>query len=408
MREVARNSCVDAEHLIKPQQTISHVTPAHHRTSTEETAVLLYAQNTSNANCTATNQIVFVKTHKTGSTTLASIFERYGYYHDLTFALPQSRHFFQPVQDLFSRSHMAQISSKYIAAFKSNSWDGYNYLTNHARYNRPEMDAVVHNAIYVTILRSPVEQFESAFGYYELAKYIGLQNTKNPIELFMQKPKHYFDKKFMAYYWSRNAQLYDLGFDHKYDEDPYTIQYQIKKLDFEFDLVILTEYFDESLLLLRKQLCWDWDDILYFPKGIRSSSHRFNISSALRDKIMVWNDADVQLYDHFNRTLWRKIREYGPNFENDLTFFRAKLQHLTEKCVAVNKTSKVDRREEKPMLKPSASDFCKRVFRDDVTYTDMIRAKMISNGLLVKPLTKKEVKVVKTPVKTPVQSRPHR
>ena len=341
---------------------------------------------TQQINCSVPkDHVVFVKTHKTGSTSLATIFQRYGYYRDMTFALPATRHYFQPVINLFSRQNMAQIGDKYIAAFKNHAWAGYNFITNHARYNRREMDYVIHNATYVTILRSPAEQFESAFGYFELGKYIGLGNAKNPLESFMERPQFFVKRKFTAWYWARNGQLYDLGFDHVHDDDSKVIQQTIQRLDREFDLVLLTEYFDESLLLLRRLLCWEWDDILYLPKGIRSSSHRNKMSDELRDKIIKWNKADVKMYDHFNRTLWRRIREYGPTFDDDLRFFRSKIQSLRDQCIDSSKTNIKDQREVKPVLKSTASEFCHRVFRSDEANTNLIRQKMTSKGFLKVP-----------------------
>ena len=333
--------------------------------------------------CSAKTRLVFLKTHKTGSTTLASIFERFGYYNNLTFALPPTRHFYEPVESLFVRTNMAQIESKHLPAFKKNTWEGYDFLTNHVRYNRPEMDAVVHNATYVTILRSPVDQFESAFGYYEMAIHAGLAKVGNPIEYFMKKPEQFFKKKFTAWYWSQNAQLYDLGLDHFYHNDTFTLGYKIKQFDFEFDLVLITEYFDESLLLLRKLMCWEWEDILYLPKGIRSNSHRQKLSPELRRKIQAWNGADARLHEHFNKTLWRKIHEYGPEFDADLAFFRSKRERLKDQCIAVNSTNKRDQREVKTMLKKDADVLCHRVYQDDVMYTRMIRQRMTDDGLLV-------------------------
>ena len=112
-----------------------------------------------------------------------------------------------------------------------------------------------------------------------------------------------------VWYWRRNGQLYDLGFDHKYDNNKSAILRKIGQLSREIDLMIINEYFDEALILLKKLMCWDYEDILYISKGMRSSTHRFNISNVVADK------GDVMLYDHFNGTFWTKIQEYGSSLE---------------------------------------------------------------------------------------------
>ena len=42
-------------------------------------------------NCTAVKNLVFAKTHKTGSSTLQNIFLRYGWTHNLTFVVPKAK-----------------------------------------------------------------------------------------------------------------------------------------------------------------------------------------------------------------------------------------------------------------------------------------------------------------------------
>ena len=36
----------------------------------------------------------------------------------------------------------------------------------------------------------------------------------------------------------------------------------------EMDFVLITEYMDESLVLLKRQWCWDLKDILYLPAKV--------------------------------------------------------------------------------------------------------------------------------------------
>lgn len=59
----------------------------------------------------------------------------------------------------------------------------------------------------------------------------------------------------------KNQQLWDLGTTHVEMEDPDTVDDKISKYDSEFDLVMIAEYFDESLVLLAQLLCWDLSDV---------------------------------------------------------------------------------------------------------------------------------------------------
>ena len=98
------------------------------------------------------------------------------------------------------------------------------------------------------------------------------------------------------------------------------------------DLVLITEYFDESLLLLRRLMCWDWADILYLPKNVRSSPPQ--IPEQLRQSMRKFNAVDMRLYEHFNKSLWDKVDKYGPSFESDLADFRAMLNQTAQLCTS--------------------------------------------------------------------------
>ena len=61
----------------------------------------------------------------------------------------------------------------------------YSLLSLHVRFNKPEMEAVMGaGAVYVTMLRDPVEVFESQFAFYDFHGFYGM-NIGN-IYLFYQ------------------------------------------------------------------------------------------------------------------------------------------------------------------------------------------------------------------------------
>ena len=121
--------------------------------------------------------------------------------------------------------------------------------------------------------------------------------------------------------------------NNKHDsmENEQSIDNAIKSIDHDFDLVLLAEYFDESLVLLKKELCWSFDDLVYFKQNVRT--RRKPISPKNAERIRNWNSGDLKLYKHFNDTLWRKIEEYGVvRFNRDLNEFRDINLRITEQC----------------------------------------------------------------------------
>ncbi|XP_033100993.1 galactosylceramide sulfotransferase-like [Anneissia japonica] len=311
----------------------------------------------------AKDRIVFIKTHKTASTTLASIFERYGYSRNLTFGVGVGTHVISSYK-LFKR-HMIH---------QSNSRHQYHFLTNHVRYNRKEMEAVFPNATYVTILRNPVSQFESAFGYFNFANSAHITNSEDPIGTFFTDPdKFYNTTGFFFKNQAKNGQIFDLGLDTSLQNDRSAFNDVFKSLKQELDFVLISEYFNHSLVLMKQKLCWQTDDILYISKGIRNSHIRYQLKLETKERIKAWNALDMQLYNYYNETLWRKISEYGSMFWDDLKEFENRLEEIQSECIDTSKRDVSDYREDNIVVKDDAGEFCKALALNDVEYSRLIR-----------------------------------
>ena len=184
---------------------------------------------------------------------------------------------------------------------------------------------------YITIIRNPIDHFESVFNYFDLFDSLGLGNYRNPLQSFLRNPTDFNDLNLRGtLHLIRNPLIFDLGLDYKYFQNKSAVVQFIKHIDEEFDLVLITEYFDESLMLLKDLLCWKFEDILYIKQKVRKQ--RTSSSREVRTNILSWNQADVLLYNHFNRTLWRKILRVGPKFYSDLQFFRKMNRMIEETC----------------------------------------------------------------------------
>ncbi|XP_071950181.1 galactosylceramide sulfotransferase-like [Antedon mediterranea] len=310
--------------------------------------------------CKPKQQILFLKTHKTGSSTLTSILQVYGFLRNLTFAVPKTG---------------AQILSRGFFKTKQVRPGKYDMLVNHARYNKPEMEKVMKpNTTYITIIRDPSTQIESNFGYFRLSGKFKLGNMSNPFQTFAENPSYYWTRyrKTSFRNYMKNPNLYDLGLTESQQEDRDVVEKFIAKIAKEFDLVLIQEYFNESLLLLKKLMCWEIDDILYLSKGKRSKKIRFDIDQSLRESIRKWSWGDVLLYDHFNKTLWSKIRDYGPSFQADLAELELNLNRILHNCTVPDVVLD-NRRETYFKLNKKGAPKCTHMLRNDLKFTKLIR-----------------------------------
>ncbi|XP_033111745.1 galactosylceramide sulfotransferase-like [Anneissia japonica] len=291
--------------------------------------------------CTPRKNIVFVKTHKTGGTTLARIIEQYAFDNKLNVVIKKGE---------YKNFHFANVnfdfnSKKYFVppmGVKQGDYKNYKYnvFALHALYNRPVYDSFMENgSIYVTLLRDPVSQFESAFDFFNVGAAAIRDSSLNKtqrLQVFFKDPlKYWTPLKRSQRLISRNSQIWDLGVDPAKCPNSFVVDYTIKRLDNELDLVMITEYFDESLLLLKKKLCWEFKDILYLPRNVRSSRATLNVN--IRKNISKWNWIDTKIYSHFLGRLHKLIKDYGPRFEDDLSAFRNMTSFVYKTCVANEK-----------------------------------------------------------------------
>lgn len=130
----------------------------------------------------------------------------------------------------------------------------------------------------------------------------------------------------------KNGMFFDLGLHTSEYEDEIAISTAIFELQRKFTLVLIYEYLDESLVLLKRKLCWEIDDVIYFSSLLQHNTARnFTISREAKDAIEKWNKADFMLYDFFNATLWEDIRN-EQNFSMELANFKARRREIEIHC----------------------------------------------------------------------------
>ena len=108
--------------------------------------------------------------------------------------------------------------------------------------------------------------------------------------------------------------FFDIGYDVNRAEDEAYVNQAIAEMDENFTLILLTDFFDESLILMKHLLCWDWDDIVYIKFKMRTEEAKAEMNPELAKKILDWNHADHKLYDYFNTTFWKRVGKGSRSF----------------------------------------------------------------------------------------------
>ncbi|XP_078589544.1 galactose-3-O-sulfotransferase 2-like [Branchiostoma floridae x Branchiostoma japonicum] len=267
--------------------------------------------------CQPNTNIAFIKTHKTGSSTVMQIFQRFGFLRNLSFLLPKGS-----INQLYPFGIRDRM---YLPApIEGRPFD---ILTHHTVYDRAGITQLLSaNVTFVTIVREPMERLKSAFNFYKLAWRYKIPGP-DPLLRFLENPgkfEHHITRN--RDYETKNNIALELGFPLKSlssvkEKD---IREFVEKISREFDLVMVLEYFDESLVLLRRLLCWDMRDILNFKYNSFQYGKLGNtsFSEKLIQNYRQHSAIDYALYEHFNRTLWSKINKAGSDFREELAHFR--------------------------------------------------------------------------------------
>jgi hypothetical protein len=317
------------------------------------------------------NNVVFLKTHKTGSSTMSNIMLRFADQHNLTVGLP-----LEGKWEL--GGYPAYIDKQLIDP----KLDQYNVLGHHFRFNKQKLDSfMAADTRYVTIIRSPVDNVESVFGFFQdqlpFMNWLETINTTERLGAFYKNPEGYYNTDTDWFFRSKNHMFFDIGYDVNRDNDAEYVAQSIQEMDSFFTLILLTDFFDESLILMKRLLCWDWKDIVYIKFKMRTDDSKAEVNVDLADRIRKWNNADTKLYDYFNQTFWRKVDAYGRDqMDKDLLEFRKKQKEAETECIDSYQPFK-----KKPWilgakLKPKPSDFCKHLAWSETVYGEFLRDKM--------------------------------
>lgn len=259
--------------------------------------------------CAAPKNSVFMLTIPgSGADTIGNVIWRYAITHDLTAILQrpgllgkQLKTANQKGDSFFPPYHTAVTDMKYNPSIP------HRYL----RVDTP----------YITVLRHPLFHLQSV-----------LQNTNTgdvnsaaiSVTDFLQNPNR-FEKQ-----WAKQISLTNnpyarfFGLPPDYFHNSSKVKELIATTDSDFSAVLILEQIDESLVLLRRAMCWSFKDIIYNLDyqaeaftGVMQQENRKQEQVA---KHRAWAEADYAIYEHFLHK--HENLTSGKTFADELSEFK--------------------------------------------------------------------------------------
>jgi hypothetical protein len=275
------------------------------------------------------NRLMFLKTHKTASSVIENILYRYGLNYNKTFAMPKDGGLVFNYKKPFQTNWIKKLPSGAKP----------DILSQHIRYSEQAGDFFPPSDSYrITIVRDPGHLFPSLFKYFgKLNKPFARAGS---VENFISDPAEFTSEIDGPQFMTRNSLSFQMGFDNFLRHDPTSEQLDeiMDSLDDHFDLVMVADHMDESLILLRHMLCLSFNDIATLSKN---KSIRKHIDDDLRSKVRDWETVDEFIFERANRTLWKKVEQFGTErMKKEVRILNSLNDENSENCVSSYKSVK--------------------------------------------------------------------
>ncbi|XP_076444200.1 galactosylceramide sulfotransferase-like [Babylonia areolata] len=272
--------------------------------------------------------VVFVKVHKAASTTLFSVFVKFAIARRLNIMFPKQGHVLSQNEPSLRPVIPHPPSPPFL----------FDILCNHFVFRHDQIErAFPPDTKYVAILRDPLRRVQSAFYYYTSVFHLRYLKPVRSFKQFIQN-QSMFETVSPYISQTNNRMSIDLGLESYYLKDSGYITTFVKRLENKFDLILIADRFDESMLLLKRRLRWTMKDIVYMNLNTHSKKDlsKEKISPETKDKFQRFQRFDVAIYEHFLKKFDQYVAEEGQDFNEELNHYITTLKQINDFCKGRN------------------------------------------------------------------------
>jgi len=191
-----------------------------------------------------------------------------------------------------------------------------------------KLQQYTQNVITITAIRDPVQLFRQQFATLDVQAF---NRASNDLVRFMSDPVLFYRNDEADAAYARNFLSSSLEIEANGDYMSFVDS--LRMLDSMMGVVIVCEYMIESMVLLEAELgleCIDWEGLLYL---YQSNEYEPSANTPLNSQIKNWNELDWELYQHFNTTLTRKIKQFGAErLVEKVAQYELRLDEMSSQC----------------------------------------------------------------------------
>ncbi|KAI6652039.1 Galactose-3-O-sulfotransferase 3-like [Oopsacas minuta] len=199
----------------------------------------------------------------------------------------------------------------------------------------------------IAILRHPATQLKSGFKYYGVSSIY--PDGALSFNEFIDDPVSHLKKMYELKNLLWNGMSVDLGLMNN-KNIPWLItksdiisNHVLRTYVYDFltsieesiDLMLISEYFEESLVLLKRLLNWNLEDMAFFSLNKAVESVTIDqFTDAEMDKIIEWNFIDYLLYTRMLNKLFQQIYYSDVDINKDVIELKSINSYFKEYCLA--------------------------------------------------------------------------
>ena len=270
--------------------------------------------------------LYFLKVQKAGSTTVMNLFTRFGMTQDLNVMTLIGRPYSYPLRNF---DHLLPRPPLRLHRGK------YDIYCEHSVYDEQYLSRKLHvDTINIAIIREPLSHLRSHFYAMSFHRKTYFRHALDPVAKFLENANYFTSRDVTKPYQNslkhrtKNFFATMFGFYGTGSVDMY-----LSYLESKF-LVLIFECLPESMIVLRRKLCWPMKNVLYLHA--RKASY---IKPAVNKTIVKlhksWSPLDYVFYDYFTKVMERKIAEQRDAFHQEVDLFKNFTQKSTGFCVDV-------------------------------------------------------------------------
>eukprot|EP00981_Chlorochromonas_danica_P001059 scaffold243_cov163-Ochromonas_danica.AAC.12 len=280
-------------------------------------------------------RVLYIKTHKTGSSTLTGILWRALCDH------LQVNCFVPPAQHA-GRIWNLDISSDHHYMTTSPGSQGsrapFDAWIHHLRYQPAGSKRLVREPfLLLSSVRRPALRFQSAWHWYNLGESLNTTLKEFVKSISSQSSNNKRSWRFRTGLDATSEELTGLRVSSGKHFRSAFYKELVPMIASGKIFLVVCDRFEESIVILRKLLCYKsysnmtalWD---YFPQKVNENISRSQLLEEELDRLDQAQPHDLLVYRLANYSLDRYISNYGASFLDDLRHYRIEIQNTRARC----------------------------------------------------------------------------